>query len=131
MFYLYEKIRVAARSGALDRIVYARSHCARSRGVRLSACNHSGIPRRRHEAMAARATCETRSTWSALDRCICARLLLPMFERRHALLVVALDRRCSAIERTNRGFTHLSSILPFKPRLHNKDLQHNKTLNIN
>jgi hypothetical protein len=41
---------------------------------------------------------------------------------------VALDRRCSAIERTNRGFTHLSPNLPFKPRLHNKDLQHNKTL---
>jgi hypothetical protein len=63
----------------------------------------------------------------ALDR-IGVRSLLPVFERRHALLVVALDRRCSAIERTNRGFTHLSSILLFKPHLHNKDLQHNKTL---
>jgi hypothetical protein len=62
---------------------------------------------------------------NALDR-IGVRSLLPMFERRHALLVVALDRRCSAIKRTNRGFTHLT-ILPFKPRLHNKDLQHNKT----
>jgi hypothetical protein len=30
MFYLYEKIRVAARSGALDRIGCARSHCTRS-----------------------------------------------------------------------------------------------------
>jgi hypothetical protein len=121
MFYLYEKIMVAARSGALDRI-----GCARSRGVRSSTRNRSGIPQRRHEAMAARATRETRSTWSALDR-IGVRSLLPMFEHRHALLVVALDRRCSAIERTYRGFTHLT-ILPFKQRLHNKDLQHNKTL---
>jgi hypothetical protein len=40
----------------------------------------------------------------------------------------ALDRRCSAIERTNWVFAHLSPNLPFKPRLHNKDLQHNKTL---
>jgi hypothetical protein len=59
--------------------------------------------------------------------CIGVQSLLLMFERRHALLVVALDRRCSAIERTNRGFTHLI-ILLFKPRLHNKDLQDNKTL---
>jgi hypothetical protein len=45
-----------------------------------------------------------------------------------SVAAIALDRRCSAIERTNRGFTHLSPNLPFKPRLHNKDLQHNKTL---
>jgi hypothetical protein len=63
IFYLYEKIRVAARSGALDRIV-----CTRSRGVRSSARNRSGIPWCRHEAMAARVTRETRSTWSVLDR---------------------------------------------------------------
>jgi hypothetical protein len=40
----------------------------------------------------------------------------------------ALDRRCHAIERTNWGFAHFSPNLLFKPRLHNKDLQHNKTL---
>jgi hypothetical protein len=28
----------------------------------------------------------------------------------------------------NRDLTHLSSILPFKPRFHDKELQHNKTL---
>jgi hypothetical protein len=43
------------------------------------------FPRRRHEAMAARATLETRSTWSALDR-ISVRPLLPVFERRRVLL---------------------------------------------
>jgi hypothetical protein len=41
---------------------------------------------------------------------------------------VALDRRCSAIECTSRGFTHLSPNLPFKSCLHSKDLQHNKIL---
>jgi hypothetical protein len=79
---------------------------------------------------------EPRSTWSAFDRCSCDR------SHRHSIaasrvraqarsacaIAVALDRRCSAIECTNRGFTHLISILPFKPRLHNKDLQYNKTL---
>jgi hypothetical protein len=40
-----------------------------------------------------------------------------------------LDRTtCSAIERTNWGFALLSPNLLFKPRLHNNDLQHNKTL---
>jgi hypothetical protein len=86
--------------------------------------------------MAARATRETRSTWSALDlsscarshRCSIAASRVRAQARSACAIAIALDRRCSAIERTNRGFTHLSSILPFKPRLHNKDLQHNKTL---
>jgi hypothetical protein len=47
----------------LDRIGCARSHCVTA----------LGIPRCRHEAMAARATRETRSTWSALDLYSCAR----------------------------------------------------------
>jgi hypothetical protein len=114
MFYLYEKIRVAAKSDALDRI-----GCARSRGVRSSTRNCSRCVK--HGLRGVRSIAD-----NALDR-IGVRSLLPMFERRRALLVVALNRRCSAIERTNRGFTHLT-ILPFKPQLHNKDLQHNKTL---
>jgi hypothetical protein len=121
MFYLYEKIRVTARSSALDREVCDR--------VRVTALEFHGVGMKRwrlgrhvkHGLRGVRLIVD-----NALDR-IGVQSLLPMFERRHALLVVALDRRCSAIERTNRGFTHLT-ILPFKPRLHNKDLQHNKTL---
>jgi hypothetical protein len=74
--------------------------------------------------MAARATRELRGVrsiaYDALDR--------TSVRAQASAAAVALDHRCSAIERTNRGFTHLSSILPFMPRLHNKDLQHNKTL---
>jgi hypothetical protein len=122
MFYLYEKIRVAARSGALDCI-----GCARLRVTALE-FHGAGMKRWRLGRRVKHGLRGVRSISAhALDR-IGVRSLLPVFERRRALLVVALDRRCSAIERTNRGFTHLSSILPFKPRLHNKDLQHNKTL---
>jgi hypothetical protein len=86
--------------------------------------------------MAARATCEKRSTWSALDHTSVraqASTAVVALDRtsvraQASAAAVVLDRRCSAIKRTNRGFTHLSPNLPLKPRLHNKDLQHNKTL---
>jgi hypothetical protein len=133
MFYLYEINRVAARSYALDCTALNREVCDRSRITAL------GIPRCRHEAMVARAMRETRSMWSALDHCLCARShrrsIVASRVRAQACsacaIVVVLDRRWSAIEHTNRGFTHLSSILPFKPRLHNNDLQHKQNTKIN
>jgi hypothetical protein len=45
----------------------------------------------------------------------------------HAI-AAALDRSSCAIERTNKNFTLLGSILPFKPRFHCTALQHTKTL---
>jgi hypothetical protein len=76
-----KKIRVATRSGALDCI-----GCTRSWGVRSIARNRSGIPQRRHEAMAARATRETRSMWNALDRC---------FQCSSAGVLFLRDRSCA------------------------------------
>jgi hypothetical protein len=74
--------------------------------------------------MAARATRE----YVECARSLMMRSIAQAVRAQASAASVALDRRCSAIERTNRGFTHLSPNLPFKPRLHNKDLQHNKTL---
>jgi hypothetical protein len=110
----------------LDRIALDREVCDRAR-VTVLEFHGTGMKRWRLGRRVKHGLRGVRSIADNVLDHIGVRSLLPMFELRHALLVVAINRRCSAMERTNRGFTHLI-ILPFKPRLHNKDLQDNKTL---